>query len=53
MMYWLFREHHWNPSVYAEMLPGARKVVRAFYLKETEERNEAAKKMKELTDRAG
>lgn len=45
MMYWLFREHHWNPSVFAEMLPGARKVVRAFYLKEIEERKQEAEKI--------
>lgn len=45
MMYWLFREHHWNPSVFAEMLPGTRKVVRAFYLKEIEERKQEAEKI--------
>ena len=46
MMYWLFREHHWNPSVYANMLPGARKGVRAFCLKEIEDRKKEAEEIK-------
>ena len=46
MMYWLFREHHWHPSVYANMLPGARKVVRAFCLKEIEDRKKEAEEIK-------
>ena len=46
MMYWLFREHHWSPSAYAEMLPGTRKVVRAFCLKEIEDRKKEAEEIK-------
>lgn len=36
-MYWLYAKHHLIPSVYANMDPGEKVVLRAFYAKEIEE----------------
>lgn len=36
-MYWLYAKHHILPSVYANMDPGEKVVLRAFYAKEIEE----------------
>lgn len=39
---YLFRWHHWAPSVFFELSPGAQRVVRALVENEIADRNEEA-----------
>lgn len=47
LSYWLFREKAWNPRKFFEMTWGERQIVRAFFLKEVEEIEEAYKKLED------
>lgn len=50
-MYWLYAKHHILPSVYANMDPGEKVVLRAFYAKEIEEALKEQARMKKTMGR--
>lgn len=43
MAYWLYREKGWSPYEYFKKPIGERKIIRAFFVKEMEEIQEARK----------
>ena len=46
MMYWFYAKHHWQPSVFTKMSEAEKIAMRAFYLQEQEDLEEAREKMK-------
>lgn len=50
-MYWLYVKHHILPSVYANMAPGEKVVLRAFYAKEIEENLKEQARLKKTMGR--
>ena len=46
-MYWLFKKHHWKPSVYITMTETERQTVRAFIRQEAEDIEKMNKEIEE------